>query len=86
MAIQYVKVDNVQTRIMQSFVNLTKANASVYPALSTIQVLNPENLQPFPVGNTTVPALTVVQIYDQFAFRVASLSGFNSIQSVLLGA
>lgn len=84
MPIQYVNVDNIQTRIMQSFVNLTKANPSVYPSLSTIQIQQPQNLQ----NNTVVPALTVVQIYDQFAFRVASLSaGYGtSLQSVLLGS
>jgi hypothetical protein len=85
MAIQYIQVDNLQTRIMQSFVNLTKAEPTKYPALSTVQISIPENLQPFPVGNTNVPPLTVVQIYDQFAFRVASLSA-GSLQSVLLGA
>jgi hypothetical protein len=84
MAIQYIQVDNLQTRIMQSFVNLTKAEPTKYPALSTVQISTPENLQPFP-ANTTVPSLTVVQIYDQFAFRVASLSA-GSLQSVLLGA
>ena len=83
MAIQYIQVDNLQTRIMQSFVNLTKAEPTKYPALSTVQISAPENLQPF--VNTTVPSLTVVQIYDQFAFRVASLSA-GSLQSVLLGA
>lgn len=83
MAIQYIKVDNIQTRIMQSFVNLTEANPSAYPSLSTVQIQQPENLQ----NNTVVPALTVVQIYDQFALRVASLSaGYGtSLQSVLLG-
>jgi len=84
MPIQYVNVDNVQTRIMQSFVNLTKTNPTAYPSLSTVQILQPENLQ----NNTVVPALTVVQIYDQFAFRVASLSAgwSSSLQSVLLGS
>ena len=78
MAIQYVKVDNIQTRIMQSFVNLTKSDPTKYPALSSIQISQPEN-------STVLPALTVVQIYDQFAFRVASLSASN-LQSVFLGA
>jgi len=81
MAIQYTYVDNIQTRIMQSFVNLTKAEPTKYPALSTIQISQPENLQ----TGTTVPALTVVQIYDQWAFRVASLSA-DSLQSILLGS
>ena len=81
MAIQYTYVDNIQARIMQSFVNLTKAEPTKYPALSTIQISQPENLQ----TGTTVPALTVVQIYDQWAFRVASLSA-DSLQSILLGS
>ena len=81
MAIQYTYVDNIQARIMKSFVNLTKAEPTKYPALSTIQISQPENLQ----TGTTVPALTVVQIYDQWAFRVASLSA-DSLQSILLGS
>jgi hypothetical protein len=74
MAIQYINVDNVQTRFMQSFVNLTRMNSGLFPALSTVQISRPEN--------TTTTSLTVVQIYDQYALRVTNLSG----QSTLLGA
>jgi len=30
---QWINVDSFQTRVMQCFVNLTKANPTVYPAL-----------------------------------------------------
>ena len=32
---QWINVDNFQTRVMNCFVNLTKANSALYPALTT---------------------------------------------------
>lgn len=61
MAVQIIKVDNLQTRIFQSFVNLTASDSTKYPATTSIQI-----------DTTLIPPLTTYFIYDTFAFRVSS--------------
>ena len=61
MAVEVIKVDTLQTRLFQSFVNLTKSNSTLYPATTTVQI-----------DNTITPALTTYFVYDTFAFRVSS--------------
>lgn len=63
MAITHNNVDSLTTRFTQSFVNLTQANSTKYPATSAIRIDTRLN-----------PPLTAVEIYDQWAFRVLSLS------------
>ena len=69
----FTVVDNIQTRIMNSFVNLTKANSTVYPAITTVRY----GYSDTELGNTVTAAITSYFVYDQFALRVASLSGFG---------
>jgi hypothetical protein len=70
---QWINVDNIQTRMINSFVNLTKANPTVYPAITAVRYeYNDTSL-----GGSGVPVLTAYYITDQFALRVASLSGFG---------
>jgi len=61
MATQVIKVDTLQTRIFQSFVNLTESNSTKYPATTSVQI-----------DNTINPPLTTYFVYDTFAFRVSS--------------
>jgi len=61
MAVEVIKVDTLQTRLFQSFVNLTQSNSTLYPATTTVQI-----------DNTITPALTTYFVYDTFAFRVSS--------------
>lgn len=74
MPVTVTKVDTLQTRIFQSFVNLTKYNNTLYPAVTTRSIQNPDPTC------TTCEGLTAYQIYDQWALRIASntapLSGF----------
>jgi len=72
--ITYTNVDNIQTRFFNCFVNLTKANPTAYPAISSVRY----EYNDTSVGGTGVAVLTAVYIYDQWAFRVASLSGFST--------
>ena len=68
MAVTVTKVDSLQTRIMQSFVNLTVLNSTLYPATTTTQ---------FEYNDTStrgVPVLTAYFIYDQWAFRTTGTS------------
>ena len=72
--ITYTYVDSFQTRILNCFVNLTKANPTAYPAISSVKYEYNDTA----LGGSNVPVLTAVYIYDQWAFRVASLSGFST--------
>jgi hypothetical protein len=72
--ITYTYVDSIQTRFFNSFVNLTKANPTAYPAISSVR----HEYNDTSLGGSNVPVLTAVYIYDQWAFRVASLSGFST--------
>ena len=68
MAVTVTKVDSLQTRIMQSFVNLTVLNSTLYPATTTTQ---------FEYNDTTTsgtPVLTAYFVYDQWAFRTTGTS------------
>jgi hypothetical protein len=62
MPVEYYRPDNLQTRIFQSFVNLTEENPTTYPALTTVRI---DNL-------TKTDNLTAYYIYDQYAIRVKS--------------
>ena len=63
MPIEIRKIDTLQTRVYQSFVNLTKYSSTSYPAITSVRISQPENC-------TTCEALTSVSIYDQWALRV----------------
>jgi hypothetical protein len=63
-------VDSFQTRVFQSFVNLTKSDSTKYPAVTTVRI------EPPLLNSTNTDLLTSYTIYDQWAIRVASLSGF----------
>jgi len=63
--VQVTYVDTFQTRLMQSFVNMTSANPTLYPATTAIQV--------YPDPSTGgVNPLTAINIYDQWALRVVT--------------
>jgi hypothetical protein len=66
MPLEINRIDTFQTRIMQSFVNLTKKSGTDYPATSVIRVTN------YP--GTNAEPLTSVNIYDQYALRVLTNS------------
>ena len=61
MAVEIIKVDTLQTRIYQSFVNLTAADSTKYPATTSVRI-----------DNTTNPPLTTYFVYDTFTFRVSA--------------
>jgi len=63
MPIVFNKIDTFQTRIAQSYVNLTQADSTSYPATSVITIDRPE-------WDAGAEALTAVNIYDQWALRV----------------
>ena len=65
MPIQFNKIDTFQTRVAQSYVNLTKYNSTQYPATSVITSDRPE-------WDAGAEALTAVNIYDQWALRVVT--------------
>ncbi len=66
MPLQYTNVDSLQTRIMQSFVNLTRLNSTRFPASTSMQIQ---------YGDTGTAMLTAYFIYDQYAFRTIAVSG-----------
>ena len=66
MAVEFIKVDNIQTRIMQSFVNLTQLDSTRYPATSSKQIQ---------YSDTGTAMTTAFFVYDQYAFRTTAVSG-----------
>jgi len=62
MPLEIKNIDTFQTRFFQSFKNLSKEDASNYPAVTSYQITN------YP--GTTAEPLTAAFIYDQFALRV----------------
>jgi hypothetical protein len=65
MPITRTTVDTFQTRVNQSFVNLTKYNSTSYPAITTFRYEYPDNC-------TNCEGLTAISIYDQWALRVVT--------------
>jgi len=65
MAVSVTYVDTFQTRVSQSFVNLTKLNSSLYPAVTTSQI---------EYNDTGMAAVTAYFIYDQWALRTYNVS------------
>ena len=66
MAIEVIKVDSLQTRMMQSFVNLTMQNSTRYPATTSMQIQ---------YSDTGTAMTTAYFVYDQYALRTLSASG-----------
>ena len=64
MAVEFIKVDNIQTRIMQSFVNLTQLDSTSYPATTSKQIQ---------YSDTGTAMTTAFFVYDQYAFRTTSV-------------
>lgn len=60
-------VDSFQTKVEQSYVNLTKLNSSTYPAITSVRY-------EYTDSSSTVPAVTAYYIYDQYALRVLTAS------------
>jgi hypothetical protein len=67
MPIEINKVDTFQTRVFQSFVNLTELNSTQYPAVTTARITRYENC-------TTCEPLTSYSVYDQWALRTKAAS------------
>lgn len=65
MPIQYNKMDSIQTRMYQSFVNLTQYNSTLYPSKSSVVITRPEFC-------SECEALTSVSMFDQWALRVVT--------------
>lgn len=63
MPISVTYVDTFQTRFSQSFVNLTKLDSTIYPAVTTTQYQD---------DLTSGETLTAFFIYDQWALRTIS--------------
>lgn len=59
--------DTLITRFNQSFVNLTQVNPTLYPATTAVRI-----------DYATTPPITAYDVYDQFAFRVISLSAIQA--------
>jgi hypothetical protein len=72
MPVEINTIDTFQTRVFNSYVNLTKQDSTKYPATTTCRIepcyLPPEALD----GATVTDLLTSYTIYDQFALRVWS--------------
>ena len=65
MPINYINVDSFQTKVNQSYVNLTKSNPTLYPATTSIRF-------EWRDSDTTTPSVTSVFIFDQYAVRTAT--------------
>lgn len=57
MSIEYNLIDTYQTRMFQSFINLTELDRTTWPAITTVNI------------DTENPTLTCYNIYDQWALR-----------------
>lgn len=57
------RINTLETRIYQSFVNLTKHDSTKYPAVTSKHIDQPEYC-------TTCEAVTAYTVYDQWALRV----------------
>lgn len=66
MSTQIIKVATFQEKINSAFVNLTELDSSLYPAVTTVQITQPE-------FNTAAPALSTYFIYDQWALRTKAV-------------
>ena len=67
-------IDTFQTRVMQSYVNLTKYNSTQYPAASVVRIEILDQSNAFADRGTVTDLLTTVSIYDQWALRVITNS------------
>lgn len=67
MPIEINKIDTFQTRVYQSFVNLTSENSSLYPANTSVRITRQENC-------TECEPLTTYSIFDQWAVRFKTVS------------
>jgi hypothetical protein len=70
MPVEHRVIDTVQTKISQSFVNLTKQNSTTYPAVSVIKIAQYDMSNAFLEAGTVTDPLTTVNVYDQWALRV----------------
>jgi len=64
MPVEVLRPRDLQTRISQSYVNLTKVDSTKWPALTTIRI----------DYTTLKDRLTSYTVYDQYALRVLSHS------------
>ena len=69
MPVEINYVDTFQTRVSQSYVNLTQMDSASYPAVTTTRI-EPAYLQSCYPGSTAMDLLTSYSIYDQWAQRV----------------
>lgn len=66
MPTEVIKVATFQEKINSALINLTELNSATYPAVTSVQIDQPE-------FNTTVPALTTYYVYDQWALRTKAV-------------
>ena len=73
MPVEIVRPNDFQSRLFQSFVNLTKNNSTTYPALTTVRI----------DYTTLTDRLTTYVVHDQYALRVltstAPAGGYTTI-------
>jgi len=65
MPIEINKIDTFQTRVFQSFVNLTSLSSTKFPAVTSARITKYENC-------TECEPLTSYSIFDQWAVRTIS--------------
>lgn len=64
MPVEINHIDTFQTRVFNSYINLTKQDSTKYPAITTVKI------EPNYLPGTPTDLLTSYNIYDQYALRV----------------
>lgn len=68
MSVTRTYVNSFQSKVEQSYVNLTKLNSTLYPATTSVQYQYTDS-------SSGTPAVTAYFIYDQYALRTIAASG-----------
>lgn len=67
MPVTVTKVDTFQAKLNSALFNLTQADSSTYPAITSVRIDGPDTSSAFP--NTTFEPVTAYYIFDQYALR-----------------
>lgn len=67
MPITVTKVDTFQAKLNSALFNLTQADPTNYPAITSVRIDEPDTSNAFP--NSTFQTVTAYYIFDQYALR-----------------
>lgn len=67
MPVTVTKVDTFQAKLNSALFNLTQADPTTYPAVTSMRIDGPDTSNAFP--DSTFEPLTAYYVFDQYALR-----------------